>query len=557
MPSDSSENNNRPGDQNLRPWGWKNLGQRSSDDNLPQPAATAPSEPSIESATFAHYISEVKADLNEAFSNRFAVERSETEKLIAEKIASSSAYTPHTVEELRREFVQLQENLESYSQGTKNELKVLMDLLSMCITKVDQADAGWKAAEVKVSKLENTIAEAVMHIEYIEKKAEETNNKAAIAELRRDTFEQVWETAPLRVHLTFARDLLDREHPLRPVLEEAIKLDGVRQKRVEFEGWIESYPLLCVESATRLRFDPAIQTIEARGIISPIERLALDVRARAEYALEANLQELGVQWISPQLGEPVSDNCTVVGEEVAPDGVSPGMVMRVVRLGYLWRGRVQQPPLVWRTSLSPTSVDSRELSIENSDFASNMATKEVLTSPSIERESEAPVLTDGKSFSVAENTSFWPDWIKSLITRSVGLDSPEVAQEITAFKTLMDFVGQSEVDDGVILDCLRPLLSLLTSRGARRSVLMDWGTATAEQRPALLAWLESTYGVTLLHPVEQDPFDANTMEAIGTRPTAFARDADTIAKVETIGLKREDRILLPARVLRYSIGGGS
>lgn len=493
MPSDVPENNNTPGSE-------PNIRRRGNVLGFPRrPVASDPAypAPATDSAPPAASIEELKTSLTEELS----------------------ALVDQRITEL---------------------LEQPIWALNLALKNADATAEQLEIAEARASTRELALTDALLRVESLEQTAADARARAVAAEQRRDTFEHVWDTAPLRVHLNFVHDLLDGEHPLRAVIDEAIRLEGVRQKRVEFEGWIESYPLLFVESAARLLFDPAVQSLETPGApLSPIERLTLAVRARAQRALESTLEESGVRWILPQPGQPVSEDCAVAGEEDAPAGITPGTVARVARPGYFWRGRVQQPALVWRASLSPISLDSPI------DSLASAATEEPVE--------EAP----GATLLAAESTGSWPEWLKDLTTRSLGLEDPEAMQEIAALRTLFAHSNEPDVDDSTLTERLRPVLSLLTSRNARRSVSPDWGVATSEQRPALLDWLNATYGITLLQPGEREPFDDNTMVVIGTRRTAFAGDKGRVAKLDTIGLQRAERVLMSARVLCYTIGDES
>jgi hypothetical protein len=387
------------------------------------------------------------------------------------------------------------------------------------------------------------------------------SRRAVEADVNRDMFEAVWETAPLRSHLIFVREMLDRAHPLRPALDEGLILDQIRQKRADFEEWVDAYPLLFAESATRLRQGALLSD---GGALAPVERLAHAVRERSEAALQAALDELGVRWIEPKPGDPVGDACAVAGDETAAAGMPTGSVARVARLGFVWRGRVRQPALVWRVA-GPSTMEQPATSENSSGVPVRIG-----VGPDDQHADGLSAVVGTQTFDESPvsrplGPEGWPDWLRAPSSRVVGLGGV-VTEEIAALRSLVDLSPIAGPDgDAIVRNAMLPLRSLLGARGPRRGVPGPWNEAIGEQRSALLAWLsEPPFGVTLLVATERDSVNLTTMEVTGTRATAFASDVDTVAKVEAVGLSRreplaceesEERVLLPARVVRYVVGG--
>src|SRR5579871_6832536 len=110
-----------------------------------------------------------------------------------------------------------------------------------------------------------------------------------------------WCEAPLPLRLKFVRDLLPAEHPLQPVLKEAVGLEELRGSGGELETWLTGYPSLFADAVDRFEKQPACGP-------SIVERLAAETLREMRQGFETTVEAMGIEWIQPAAG-------AVIGEE--------------------------------------------------------------------------------------------------------------------------------------------------------------------------------------------------------------------------------------------------
>ena len=121
----------------------------------------------------------------------------------------------------------------------------------------------------------------------------------------------------------------------------------------------------------------------------------------------------------------------------------------------------------------------------------------------------------------------------------------------------VDYVAGARTEADLMAQ-LEPLLPLLGAQYVPGLLALPagWGDIVTEMRDGLLVWLREALDIVVISPKPGARCDAATMQTSGVRRTAHAHEDGTVAKVERIGLRRNERVLFRAQVLRYEIGGG-
>lgn len=340
-----------------------------------------------------------------------------------------------------------------------------------------------------------------------------------------DPLRQVWSTAPVVERLNFLRGRLAAGHSLHAVLGEVLALAELAASPAELEAWSARYPSLFAEAAARLVL-PAF-TPEAEG---PEGALAAELLRELRQQVDSTVAGLGISWLIPARGSAPGGECEVVGETPAPD-LPAGTVQQVRRPGFRRAGRLELPAQVVlagaATALSHPPA------------------------PEVRTESIIPPAS-----SVAASLPDGPDWLQAL--QSLAKDEGEPAAR--QWLAVMRRVGQSgcSATDTDVADALAPLLSwLVTGWSSAETVPARWLEMLARYREPMCAWLASELKGELLNATERDPFDPGLMEAVGERRTAHPHERGTVARQQSPGLRREGRVLLRARVIRYETGGAA
>ena len=334
-----------------------------------------------------------------------------------------------------------------------------------------------------------------------------------------DPLREVWETAPPATRLAFVRSMLPEAHPRRTAVQSAATLLELCGSTAELQAWIAGYPAAFAEASAALVVEAPPDAGE------PLDALAREVLRAVRAEVAAALSRVGVTWVAPAPGEPVSEECEVVGE--APSGdVATGHIQALRRPGFRRNGHLELRAQVICASVSAS--------------ASAVEARPVAAPPVPHPEPSA-----GEA----------PDWLAELQQLAGGNSG---ARAVVA--GLASLAGASpQVADRELCRSLEPLLPLF---GAGWSATMPdlppaWLEAFARRRSQVEAWLRARFGVEVLAPRGGEVFEPASMEGTAERRTAHAHEWGTVARVQRAGLRRDGRILARAQVIRYESGGGS
>jgi molecular chaperone GrpE (heat shock protein) len=330
---------------------------------------------------------------------------------------------------------------------------------------------------------------------------------------------RVWTAAGLALRLRFVRGFLPAGHPRQPALAEVESLVELCGDAAALEAWLSGYPSAFAEAGmsleAELRPDPRDDG----------DLLACEVLAAVREEVARSLGALGVTWIVPRAGDEVSLESEVVGEE-PDDAVSPGRVKALRRPGFRRRGRLELPAQVIRAARAQT-------------------VRSVEPAPAPE-----PVLAPSPA-----SREPAPDWLRALRLQPVTGDGTVLME---ALETLAAS-APGTAPEAAMRRALEPLLGLLATGWAGEELQGSpaWAAAAAAVRLSLLEWLRRREQLELIVPAEQSAVDPASMEVVGERRTAHAHERGRVARVQRAGLLRGERVLIPARVIRYEAGGSA
>ncbi len=495
---------------------------------------------------------------------------------------------PPVVAQLLAEAEAVQRRLDAHSERLDRTDQEIRNIAETLLNQIADLDAQSQQA---VRALQTQSAQRWSALEA----AEEGRQKAvkrvlATAEQvlqarKQDLYKEAWQSAPLTLRLKFVQELLPGNHALQNVLKEAAALEELRRRGHDLEAWLSNYSALFAEAAQAL-FSGGTEPLIALQLSEtpPAEILATETLHETRAALETTLQALGITWIAPAPGEPILAEHEVIGEESSPQAA--GRVARLRRRGFHLQGRIALPAQVLRaTALSGglTSKATESGGAEASGAAAYAAPtfSDATVTAQLEREValEAPTSVSVPaqqtppsaspppvgSLEMAGGGNELPDWLRMLSQRTFGCKLPAVsllAERVFALKELpaqIAALSEEEASSLLLQNALQPLLPLLGMRyeDGLPDISADWGAAFLEVQKPLLAWLTGTLGLTLVAPLRGDRFDARTMEALETRRTVHAKEDETVAKLERIGVVWHERPLILAQVVRYNIGGSA
>jgi hypothetical protein len=367
---------------------------------------------------------------------------------------------------------------------------------------------------------------------------------------RQEAYQQAWQSAPLTLRLKFVRELLPDSHALQNVLKEAAALEELRRRGHDLETWFTNYPALFADAAQALLSGSGGDALADEAFeTDPANTLAGQALHEAQTALETTLQALGITWVAPAPGDAILADYEVVGDESSPQ--RDGCVARLRRRGFRFQGRLALPAQVLRSSaLRPTGPTVTE---------PHSATAPTVTEQNRAAESVPPLAPVPQTAEASD----LPDWLRMLSQRTFGCDLPVVTSltaQVIALKDLPVRLTAAPAETEartLLIDALQPLLPLLGLRYADGlpDIPEVWGAAFLDVREPLLAWLADKIALSLVAPARGDSFDPQTMEALETRRTVHAKEDETVAKLERIGLLWRERPVIRAQVVRYSIGG--
>lgn len=343
-----------------------------------------------------------------------------------------------------------------------------------------------------------------------------------------DPLREVWSAAPLVSRVNFVRGLLPASHPARTALGELLALLELLASPGEIEAWSIRYPSLFADAAARMVLP--LPATEADG---PEALLAAELLQEAWTQCGPVVADLGVSWVIPARGSAPGSDCEVVGEEPV-SGLQAGVVQRVRRPGFRRAGRLELPAQVVVAGAStgasiPTSQPSR---------------------------ADVPVQPLKPETSTLEPLREGPEWLQAVQHVARGDAEPQGLQWLAALRRVA-LAGRA-ASDADVAAALGPLLSWLgTGWGGASIIPARWLEALAPYRDTLGGWLSSELKGELVNAAERDAFDPALMEAIGERRTAHPHERGTVARQQAPGLRREGRVLLRARVIRYETGGSA
>jgi molecular chaperone GrpE (heat shock protein) len=340
-----------------------------------------------------------------------------------------------------------------------------------------------------------------------------------------DPLRQVWSAAPVVERLSFLRGRLTAGQPLHTALGEVLSLAELAASPSELDAWSVRYPSLFAEAAARLVLPDF--TPEAEG---PEGALAAELLRELRQQVGTTVAGLGLSWVIPARGSAPGSECEAVGEALAPD-LPAGMVQEVRRPGFRRGGRLELPAQVV--------------------LAEGATVSSLPPAPEVRSESVLPPVG-----STTAPLPAGPDWLQALQSLAKEAAEPAARQWLAVMCRVAE-AGRAATDADVA-DALGPLLSWLgTGWGSTGTVPARWLEGLARYREPLCGWLASELKGELLPAAERDPFDPGIMEAVGERRTAHPHERGTVARQQSPGLRREGRVLLRARVVRYETGGAA
>ncbi|MDW8206815.1 MAG: nucleotide exchange factor GrpE [Chloroherpetonaceae bacterium] len=385
----------------------------------------------------------------------------------------------------------------------------------------------------------------------------------------------VWNNAPLVARLQFLKALVPAGHPYLPAIEEACVLSEYHGKPEQLEAWIRQYPALFADGVERLLQDlPAPQ--------EPVEHLIQQTLAEARQSFQAMCAALGLEWILPVIGAPVTKEHEVLAEQEA--SVPPGTIAAVHRRGIRQRGTLLLPAQVSRASPASRVATDRAFAPDTpmpaytgnvptppaaqtaARDAGAARTQDVTEPPRVAPPAPLyPKTAWGTAKGVTEPPCAAPPapvrrpvpspgWLSRFLQRSESAQHPDIRRLAAALPVTVDAITRaiSEGEPGRAAAELESLLRLLhTSRAGGASE--NFGQLIAmllELRNKVYDWLRAC-GFEVIDPAVGAPFDASTMQVVEHRRTAHAQEHDRVARLERAGLRYGQELLFPALVVVY------
>jgi molecular chaperone GrpE (heat shock protein) len=489
---------------------------------------------------------------------------------------------------------------------TERDLQEVAEMLLNQVAELEtQSQQAVKALEAQSAQILRALEARVEAAERAQQEAErrvmDAETQVLQARAQQDVYQQAWQSAPLTLRLKFVRELVPESHSLQNVLKEAAALEELRRRGQDLEAWVSNYPALFADAAHALLSEHTAAALDKKLLETyPADILAAQTLQETREALEATLQALGITWVVPAPGDPVLTEHEVIGEESSAHGA--GRVARLRRRGFRFQGRLL-PAQVVRAAASPTgasvtapsegistaavtpvAIQPREETVaapaeprlpatapasptsggEDGPVQNADALGATQNAPDDILQKDAAIKPNGSASGQAEESDAGelPDWLRMLSQRTFGCDLPAVsrlAEQLFALKALPTRIMTLPDEEacGLLTGTLQPLLPLLGLRYADGlpDIPETWGTVFLEARQPLLEWLEKRLGLVLVAPARGEDFDARTMEALETRRTVHAKEDETVAKLERIGVVWRERPLIRAQVVRYTTGG--
>ena len=327
------------------------------------------------------------------------------------------------------------------------------------------------------------------------------------------------------------------------------------------EAWIEKYPSQFADSMTRIYLAAEFGNSAAEG-------LARKTLNDARETLESSITALGLEWISPQTGDPITTEHEVIREEAGAGDTNT--VAHLARRGFRLRGKQYLAAQVSRfaaatqtkESFAPTVSAALAPAPLTALSAAPLGTLEVklelLPASDILNSQGAnlyPALT--QEAALTPSAEVWPEWYQSLQRKSVNCSNLAALQVIEVLDHL--YKPPVSASDSPLQNLTRSLEFLLPLFGTRANLSRfnlppEWEDFLVELRPSLDDWLMSALDIGVVAPGNNVPFDPVLMEPVGIRPTAHPQTRGTVAKLEQAGLTYQGQPLFRAKVIRYELG---
>ncbi len=320
--------------------------------------------------------------------------------------------------------------------------------------------------------------------------------------------EAVWADASPSMRAQFLLSVLPEQAAIRQALHEARGLHEMLGAPDRLVEWLIGYPTLFAQTAELLcRF----RTTGEIAASSAGERLAAVLLEELWTALQRALEPRGWNWILPLPGQQLGEEHVAVGA-VAAGGIPPGRIAVRVRLGLRRGGEIVLPAQV-RTALSERAVDPSVLTATPDPPPVSRPTAGSPGGPAV------------------------PAWIGRLQRGGLSQD----------YLGPLTRLAQAQDEPGLI-EALTGAAPLLGGSSGLSATLSD------ADRTELLEWLSRAWELELIVPSVGDVVDPAQHRSVGSRRTAHLHEADTVARLQAPGFRRQCRVLVPAVVVHYSLG---
>ena len=459
----------------------------------------------------------------------------ETQPLLRASSPTLSNAEPSVYEQvLEKEMADIRGKLEALDQKLKNAT----------VTLDNQAKGYSRDLNRRLDSLEGRERERTGRENYLPPKDDE-----ALVSL--------WATTPLSMRLKFLLALSEGEEVTKKIAS-AERLVGLLQSEERLQNALLNYPG---------SYLPMFEEIASLTVAStsPLERSIMQTICDLEKAFSVSMEAQGLTWVLPSVGDVITYDHQVIGEEPGEPGTIAGTVSRRVRRGVLFRGMLKVPAHVIRVAPS-TPVE------KNTPFSASLLQEDITKtgeepfSPveqnafSLESHSEdlsllpflsraMPEIPAEKTLSTLPEES--PVWLARLDLLKGETTSQDQAKAMTAFVSLVSKTG-TESDLLENLTTLFPLFGTIYQL-EERELTEEWREAFLQEKETILDWLKSEKQITLIFPQKKEAFNPQTMRSVQTRSTYHDTEHNTVFQLESPGVAVADRVILPAHVTVYGL----
>ncbi|MBC7526157.1 MAG: hypothetical protein H7308_01265, partial [Chthonomonadaceae bacterium] len=246
----------------------------------------------------------------------------ETQPLLRASSPTLSNAEPSVYEQvLEKEMADIRGKLEALDQKLKNAT----------VTLDNQAKGYSRDLNRRLDSLEGREQERTGRENYLPPKDDE-----ALVSL--------WAITPLSMRLKFLLALSEGEEVTKKIAS-AERLVGLLQSEERLQSALLNYP----GSYLPMFEEMASLTVAST---SPLERSIMQTICDLEKAFSVSMEAQGLTWVLPSVGDAITYDHQVVGEEPGEPGTIVGTVSRRVRRGVLFRGMLKVPAHVIRVAPS-------------------------------------------------------------------------------------------------------------------------------------------------------------------------------------------------------------